>query len=416
MNNYFQDILINFIILFTAWFLARFTEKRSFFRTRTAICFVLFCAIRYLYFYHIIYLFGADNLKFPYIFGYVFLVILAVGAVLVCFKMSFSSALLCGVSGYCVQHICQRIYRLISRLYRMEAVWQYVLFIGLAVLTLLFMVFLVKRLNIRQIEVENKYMFGLALFVVLIDIYLDFERGITSFQYNNIMNILLTATVFLLLMNVLSNKQLENERNLLQEILKEERDQYRFEKSMIDMVNIKCHDLKHQIVALDSSAKQELKEQIQPVIEAYDSSFNTGNVALDVVLTRKNFSCKEKKIELTCMANGKGLGAFPETDVYSLFGNILDNAIEATEKIQDENRRIISLVVRQRDHFTFIHSENYYEGKLNFSDGLPLTTKGNVFLHGFGMKSIRSFVEKYGGSMKIFTKNERFVLEIVIPT
>lgn len=417
MNNYFQDIVTNFIILFTAWFVARFSEKRKYFYFRMVLCFLGYCILRYVYFYQIVPLFGKNLYELSKIIGFIFLIVLAIVASLFCYKLSFWSALYCSTLGYCVQHICHKTYRLIafSLMRDVHVFWHYFLFIALVLLLLLLVVLLVIRWNIRQIEVENKHVFILSVVVVLVDIYLEFERNLTTYQVNNIIGILLTCTVFILLIAILSNKRLKNERNLLREILKEEREQYLFEKTMIDMVNMKCHDLKHQIAMLSNAPNQELSEQVQSVIEAYDSRFNTGNVALDVVLTRKNFSCKEKKIELTCMAYGKALETFAETDVYSLFGNILDNAIEATEKIEDESRRIISLVVQKRDRFIFIHSENYYVGKLNFAGGLPLTTKGDVILHGYGMKSIRTIVEEYGGSMKISTKEERFILEIVIP-
>ena len=149
------------------------------------------------------------------------------------------------------------------------------------------------------------------------------------------------------------------------------------------------------------------------MIEAYDSSFRTGNVALDVVLTRENFNCKEKNVKLTCVANGACLNFMSEVDVYSLFGNILDNAIEASEKLEDPEKRIISLTVSQEGYFVNIHAENYFCDHLTFTDGLPETTKLDTVYHGYGLKSIRMLVQKYEGSLKISTNEDRFVLDIL---
>ena len=55
-----------------------------------------------------------------------------------------------------------------------------------------------------------------------------------------------------------------------------------------------------------------------------------------------------------------------ESDIYSLFNNILDNAVEAVLRIQDPEKRIILLTVLSRNHFLFIHEENYCEEDLAF--------------------------------------------------
>ena len=148
-------------------------------------------------------------------------------------------------------------------------------------------------------------------------------------------------------------------------------------------------------------------------MNAYDSSFHTGNIALDVVLTRESFSCGEKNISMTCLADGKCLDFISEVDIYSLFGNILDNAIEATEKVPDPEKRLLTLDIAQEGYFVHIRVENYFTDKLTFTNGLPDSTKGDSLYHGFGMKSIKMLVQKYGGSLKVYTKGERFVLDIM---
>ena len=160
---------------------------------------------------------------------------------------------------------------------------------------------------------------------------------------------------------------------------------------------------------------EELKKSLQSVVDGYDSSFETGNTALDVILTRKNFRCKESGIELTCAVNGESLSFMSEVDVYSLFGNILDNAIEAAEKLDDKEKRVVSLSLEKRDYFIYVHAENYFSGKLSYSGGVPRTTKNDGGLHGYGIKSIRMLVDKYGGNTKIDTKEDRFLLDLMFP-
>ena len=63
----------------------------------------------------------------------------------------------------------------------------------------------------------------------------------------------------------------------------------------------------------------------------------------------------------------------------------------------------------------FIRMENTCAEKLRFEDGLPLTTKADARFHGFGMKSMRSTVEKYGGSLVAEQDENWFSLKILIP-
>ena len=61
----------------------------------------------------------------------------------------------------------------------------------------------------------------------------------------------------------------------------------------------------------------------------------------------------------------------------------------------------------------FIQSDNYYSGELQFKDGLPQTTKGDTSWHGFGLRSIRMIVRKYGGELTTYIEDDIFHLSIL---
>lgn len=84
--------------------------------------------------------------------------------------------------------------------------------------------------------------------------------------------------------------------------------------------------------------------------------------------------------------------------IFSLFGNAMENAIEALCKIANEEQRIIFLNVKTQLGMVVIHVENYYQGELDFADGLPRTTKGDEYYHGFGVRSIQMVAEKIQGA------------------
>jgi len=102
-------------------------------------------------------------------------------------------------------------------------------------------------------------------------------------------------------------------------------------------------------------------------------------------------------------------------DVCTIFGNILDNAIECELGIQDKEKRLIHLAVYGKRDFLVIRCGNYCPEPLQFRDGLPVSTKGDAVYHGYGIKSVRHAAEKYGGTMVIRDQDGWFEIRLVIP-
>ena len=130
-------------------------------------------------------------------------------------------------------------------------------------------------------------------------------------------------------------------------------------------------------------------------------------------MTEKKLQCEQENIELTYMIDGEKLNFLKETDIYSLFGNALDNAINSVRSLKCKEKRIISLIVKETMGLVSIHIENYYQGDLDFKEGLPMTTKKDKNYHGFGMKSIRFLTEKYDGELSITADDDVFSLNII---
>ena len=114
------------------------------------------------------------------------------------------------------------------------------------------------------------------------------------------------------------------------------------------------------------------------------------------------------------MADGAKLDFLKPTDLSILIGNALDNAIESVEKISDPDKRLIHVSVNRQKCFLRIRVENCYEGDIRFVGGLPSTRKDARY-HGYGMKSIRSVVEKYNGSMTVKAEDGWFELRLLFP-
>ena len=132
----------------------------------------------------------------------------------------------------------------------------------------------------------------------------------------------------------------------------ERNNQYELSKQTIDIINIKCHDLKHQIHKLDgySTINNANKQEIENALKIYDSTIKTGNNALDVILTEKSLLGNQKGISFNVIADGKILNFIDPTDIYALFGNAIDNALEALTNI-DITNKTISIIIKKVNSF-----------------------------------------------------------------
>jgi hypothetical protein len=213
--------------------------------------------------------------------------------------------------------------------------------------------------------------------------------------------------------------QIEKELALQGQLWVQKKSQYELMQTNIDFINMKCHDLKHQMAALRTKVmtneRDAYLEQIEHSIQIYDASIETGSQVLDTVLTEKSLFCEQNLITMTCVADGSRLGFMDAVDVYTIFGNALDNAIECVSKIADPERRIVSVAVWVKSDLLLIEFENYYENEIRMQNGLPITSKEDTDNHGFGVKSIRYVVERYDGCMGICTEDNTFSLRISIP-
>ena len=145
----------------------------------------------------------------------------------------------------------------------------------------------------------------------------------------------------------LRTRSADNEK--LRQLLELEKKQFEMTKTNVEFVNRNAHDLKHYIhklQRLENPENQEL-EEVLTQMEAYESAFQTGTAALDIVLTQKKMVCQQEKISFTCMADGTALHFMKTLDIASLFGNALDNAIEHEKKEKAENRYIFLKILQK---------------------------------------------------------------------
>ena len=347
-----------------------------------------------------------------------------------CCSLSVWDALFCAVCAYATQHFAYSAHAFLYQLLGRPGGWYYWLkLIIYAAVYLLFCFAFARRLpdKGRYGATWGQSIASLLLilsFTILISHYVTLQvlGGNNSVPYLYACRLYAMLCCFFgLWVQTIWQKRarLQRELDLKDRLWHQERTQYDLAKENIALINRKCHDLKHQIAALDRPGqdwdKSRYLREIEDSIQIYDCTVKTGSEVLDTVLTEKKLYCEGHSINMTCVADGSKLDFLDPVDVYALLGNAIDNAIEAVSALPDREQRLISVSVWSSRGLLLIQCENYYDHPLTFEDGLPVTTKEQDGYHGFGIRSIQYTVEKYGGCMTVHPENGLFVLRLSIP-
>lgn len=226
-------------------------------------------------------------------------------------------------------------------------------------------------------------------------------------------NILVCVLILALLNSQLSQRELKDELAGVRYAVEQGRRQYELAKKSVDLINIKYHDLRHQSERLHRQGRLEELDELDRTLDGYAALVKTGSEVLDVILTEKTLACRERGVQLMCMADGRGLEFVKTHHLYALLGNAIDNAMEAASALPEEER-VISFSLRRQGEMVHIHVENPCAEEPAMRDGLPVTTKGDEDYHGFGMLSMRAVAEQYGGGLSVAAGDGLFTLDVVL--
>ncbi|GAA3667538.1 ATP-binding protein [Microbacterium marinilacus] len=208
------------------------------------------------------------------------------------------------------------------------------------------------------------------------------------------------------------------ENEAMATLLRGQHDQYRIARRTIEDVDRKYHDMKHHLQAIraepDGEARQRIFEALEESVSAYGAHVRTGNRVLDAVVTGKQMYAVEHDVSVSVVADGRLIEFMHVLDVTSLVGNALDNAIEATRRVADRERRAVRMALFAQDDWVMLRFENTYDGILQRDGERILTRKGGAG-HGFGLRNIEETAEKYGGSVSIAADDAWFSLRVLLP-
>lgn len=346
----------------------------------------------------------------------------------VCFRVSLWDELYCCVAAIAIQNLSYSVSGFVVALFGWDpveialapALIQTPVYIAVHVVCFYFCLKKLKNAE-AGFGAERVVMITLALVLTLTVYIIQNGRqslATTDFFLWRMVFISYDILLIFMLFGMYDRNKLRRENAILDQLRESQARQYELDKRTIEMVNIKCHDLKHQLIALRGMAGDDMERalgDVESAVMVYDSIAKTGCKALDVILTNKCLLCEKYGIRLTYIVDGDKLAFMKSVDIYSFFGNALDNAIRAVRDEQDAEKRIINISVTAREKLLSVHVENYCGKELQFQNGLPVTTHSDTDLHGFGLISMKRIVEGYGGVMSVEYKYPLFLLDCTIP-
>lgn len=218
--------------------------------------------------------------------------------------------------------------------------------------------------------------------------------------------------------------------------LREEQEAYFVERQQTQAIRARLHEaeqfysrirrLKHEMRGHLTNIKGLVRSQEYGSLETYvsrmDESVNdfeltlqTGNPVTDVIVNDKRRQCLELDICFQVNFHYPEPGLYDAFDLGIVLQNLLQNALEACEKVS-EGERFISLTGKQKGRFFLMEAKNSFAGKIVFGqNGLPVTAKKtDTPMHGIGLSNVRRIAEKYMGEMDINIENQIFSITVMV--
>lgn len=280
-----------------------------------------------------------------------------------------------------------------------------------------------KKINRERLEINNFSVAVMSGLILAVDIVINAITVYIPEGYSRyysfltcIYNLICCSLILYIQVSMCLQIRLKSEVETLSLLLHQSEERFQQSRENVNLLNLKCHDLKHQIREYADGKKidREYVKDIENIVNIYDSTVSTGNEALDLLLTEKSLSCLKNGITLSCLADCSLLSFISDSDLYALFGNIIDNATEAVTKLSDKTKRNINLIVKNINGFISVEVDNYYSGNISLGlDGMPITSKEDNGFHGYGLKSVEAIVARYDGDLKISLNDEIFSISIL---
>lgn len=286
-------------------------------------------------------------------------------------------------------------------------------------ITLLFNVQkIISDINMKKYNLKLFLIFifsNIGYMVVGICIYANIVY-VQNTVYSNVFLLCSTIMLIALVTNLIfSNKysEIENKEYEQRMAIYELEIQTRYyEEKLKEEERIKqiYHDMKNHLLLMEDKNIEDSREicNIKKNIMRYEAYYRTGNKFLDIILKDKIEKACEDSIKVEDNIDLSGMDFIDPFDISTIFGNMLDNAIEACRSIVEIEKRRITILAKRENDFLVIREKN---NKENIDKIIP----PKKVIHGYGLLNITNAVHKYEGEVDINESKNEFVINIIIP-
>lgn len=354
-----------------------------------------------------------------------------IGSLMACFKVNIQAAMFLGTAGYAMQHFTYKLIQIVigsiekgipsfvDNNYGIYGIYASFVIISLPIF---YNMFGKKIHNNETLIIEDSRLLIISIILIICTVILNLiyesfvkVSNLTLFIVGCLFDMVCCFLTLFIEFEMLKSKEISEAYIQMKTIWESEKKQLEISKENMDYMKILAHDLKHELNESTLLISKDKVDELNHRIAAFGNSIKTGNDILDLVIAERTLIVQKENINLSIIADGSVLSNMKQSDCYSLFMNIMDNAIDAVKELPKDQREI-SLAVRESMGMILIHEVNPFQGTLNFKDGLPQTTKRDSMYHGFGTKSIKGIVDSYSGDCEISIKdNNIYVLNILLP-
>ena len=358
-----------------------------------------------------------------------FLIALTVGVMLFCYKGNSFSIVSSCIAGVATQHIAFKLMTIISLIPSMSVLLEisviYRIIIEVLTMAVVYTIVYFMAARARVPDRGSIRLNILSVIVVLICIGVnrlvadakDLSNEVIA--ASSIYAILCCSFALSIQFYLHKWQQEKAESMVIKGLLSASEKQYEQWKEMVEFNNIQMHDLKHLLNHIEHLAGKEKTDipDLSPIresIEGFAPIVRTGNDVIDVLLRNMGALCRQQGVRLNCVSFTDKLDKFDSMSLYFLFGNAIDNARTGAASVSDKEKRLVDVSLKQFGDSVIIHIWNYFEGDITFEDKLPVS-KDLENGHGFGIKSIKVIVDKFGGAFKTQVEGDVFHLNIILP-
>lgn len=304
--------------------------------------------------------------------------------------------------------------------------------IGTAV-SKIFMIITIYLLSVYWKKKNNKFV-PLSYDIVLLlipagSMYIAVTEFFASENGNRIIEPMITFSI-LLLFNVIvfeiysklsENFMLENEKTVYEQQLAMMNRNTAEQKKMMEDFREEKHNLINELIVLkdciERSEKSKALEELKRIMHAFPGNSkisNCGNSTVDALINFKNLTAEKAGVELKLKIFIPENLPIDQCDLGVVIGNAVDNAIEAAEQYDGDDKFVeISMGVKKEALVLII--KNPFQNEIwEDKQGNLLSTKKDGSRHGYGVKSIRRVAEKYNGEVLVETESQLFIMTVIM--